>query len=121
MTDLRNKNKEENHIPLDLNDCIRELDCMLCDSDKLNIENMSEEKFLAISHFRLGMWIRNNWKLWTGSRLSEYFNELGVYHPDYMSTIILIAYSRIKKGQELRMDELIRFYATLVVKKPDKK
>ena len=119
MTDLRNMNKEENHIPLDLNDCMRELDCMLCDSDKLNIENMSEEKFLAISHFRLGMWMRNSWKLWTGSRLSDYFYEQGIYHPDYMSSIILISFSRFRKGLELNTDELIRYYSNINTKRTD--
>jgi hypothetical protein len=47
---------------------------------------------MAVYHFSLGMWMRNNWGLWHGSRLSEYFNEHGVHHPDDMSGIILSSY-----------------------------
>lgn len=31
-------------------------------------------------HHSLGRWIRNNWGLWAGARLSKYFNELGIKH-----------------------------------------
>jgi hypothetical protein len=119
MADPKKNNKEEIYIPIDLNDCMRELDSMLVRSDKLNIENMSEEKFLAISHFRLGMWMRNNWIFRAGSVLLKYFYTQGIYHPDYMSSIILIAYSRYVKGQALGVDELIRYYSNINTKRTD--
>jgi hypothetical protein len=43
-------------------------------------------------HFGLGMWMRNNWGLWSGSRLAKWFAAKGVHHPDDMSGIILGAY-----------------------------
>lgn len=40
-------------------------------------------------HFGLGMWLRNRWGLWLGSRLAAFFYSYGVTHPDGMSCIIL--------------------------------
>lgn len=55
---------------------------------------ISEEEFTVNTHFGFGMWIRNNWNLWGGSRLSIYFNQKGIHHPDDMSGIILVSYHR---------------------------
>ena len=43
-------------------------------------------------HFSLGMYLRNNWGLWGGSRLSHYFETRGVQHPDSMSGLIIEYY-----------------------------
>ena len=56
------------------------------------------------------MWIRNNWGLWKGSRLSKFFNEKGIYHPDDMSGIILDSYYRYLTGQEITLSEQIKYY-----------
>jgi hypothetical protein len=40
-------------------------------------------------HFGIGMWMRNNWGLWAGSRLAKYLDSLGIHHPDGMSSFIL--------------------------------
>ena len=42
-------------------------------------------------HMSLGMWIRNNWGLWGGSRLQKYLFDISD-HPDGMSSIILEYY-----------------------------
>jgi hypothetical protein len=62
---------------------------------------------IANTHFGFGMWIRNNWCLWGGSRLSKYFNDLGIFHPDDMSSIILTSYHRYLNGEEIRLQEQI--------------
>jgi hypothetical protein len=56
------------------------------------------------------MWIRNNWRLWGGSRLSKYFNDLGIFHPDDMSGIILNSYHRFLLGQDIKLDDQIDYY-----------
>jgi uncharacterized C2H2 Zn-finger protein len=54
--------------------------------------------------------MRNNWQLWGGSRLSKYFNDKGIYHPDDMSGIILDSYHRNLNGQEIKLDEQVKYY-----------
>jgi hypothetical protein len=71
---------------------------------------MEEEEFTANAHFGFGMWMRNNWKLWGGSRLSKYFTDLGIFHPDDMSGIILTSYHRHLKGKEIKLEEQIKSY-----------
>jgi len=94
------------HIPKYVNECITTLDTLLADSTKQSIRAMSESEFGARAHFGLGLWIRNNWGLWRGSKLSYYFNQHGVYHPDYMSAIILAAYHRSLLREPIRLDDL---------------
>jgi hypothetical protein len=43
-------------------------------------------------HLGLGMWMRNNWGLWGGSRLYKYFHDKGVTDPEDMSSIVLFYY-----------------------------
>ena len=71
---------------------------------------MSETEFTASAHFGMGLWIRNNWRLWSGSRLLKYFNELGIHHPDDMSSIILISYYRKLHNQDIGFKEQIDYY-----------
>jgi hypothetical protein len=58
------------------------------------------------------MWLRNGWWLWHGSRLSQYFNKLGIQHPDDMSGIILASYYRRLRQQPLRVTDQIELYQT---------
>ena len=64
---------------------------MFADSTQAKIKVMTEDEFSGRYHLGFGMWMRNNWGLWKSSRLSRYFNSLGVYHPDDMTGIILTA------------------------------
>ena len=98
------------YIPKDLEDCFKQIDSFWSDSTKTQVKNWSESEFSAKSHFGLGLWMRNNWQLWGGSRLSKYFNDLGIYHPDDMSGIILISYHRYLSGEEIKLEDQIKFY-----------
>ncbi|WP_303923383.1 DUF6794 domain-containing protein [Draconibacterium sediminis] len=98
------------YIPKDLDDCFNQLDKFWNDSIKTEVSNMSEDEFIGSSHFGIGLWIRNNWRLWGGSRLSKYFNELGITHPDNMSGIVLTAYYRKLKNQDIELRKLIDYY-----------
>jgi len=95
-------------IPADLNDCFKEIDSFWTDSIKTQVRKMTEDEFTANAHFGIGMWMRNNWRLWGGSRLSKYFNVLGIFHPDDMSCIILTSYQRYLLGHEIMLEEQIR-------------
>ena len=59
------------YIPVDLLDCFQELDKMLPASMRKRIQD-STENDLSQHHFDLGMWMRNNWGLWSStSRLKQ--------------------------------------------------
>jgi len=45
------------------------------------------------------MWLRNNWGLWGGSRLQQYFFEKEIKDPDRMSSIILSHYYNYLQGR----------------------
>lgn len=98
------------YIPKDLEDCFSQLNSFWNDSVKLSIKTMKEDEFVAESHFGIGMWMRNNWGLWSSSRLSSYFSDLYVFHPDDMSGIILRSYHRKLNNREIKLEEQIRLY-----------
>lgn len=96
------------YIPKNLNECISQLNLIL---DKKTIEEIrvkSEEEFTADSHFGLGLWIRNNWGLWQGSRLTNFFKNKGVSHPDNISWYILTSYHRSLNGIEIDLEKQIK-------------
>jgi hypothetical protein len=68
----------------------------------------TKQRFAALSakqvimiHFSVGMWIRNNWSLWAGGPLREFFVARKVAHPDSMSSLILDAYWLRTQGCKL--------------------
>lgn len=79
------------YIPMDLDDCCVQLDQLLSEEDKEFIKNLPDKKETIKLHMSLGMWIRNNWGLWGGSRLQKYLFDISD-HPDGMSSIILEHY-----------------------------
>lgn len=97
------------YIPVDLEDCFKELEKML-HSDFLKEYKNKKEEDLAVYHMGLGLWLRNNWGLWGGSRLSKYFNQLGVFHPDDMSGIIINTFWSKLNNKPQKIKEKIEFY-----------
>lgn len=98
------------YIPKNLDDCFKQLGVILEEETINEIKRIDEEELGANFHFGLGRWMRNNWQLWKGSRLSYYFNNIGVYHPDDMSGIILTSYQRHLKGEDIKLEEQIKHY-----------
>jgi hypothetical protein len=102
--------KDEDYIPKNLDEAIQQLDLIFDDTTKVNIMKMSELEFTGKTHFTTGMWIRNKWGLWEGKELALFFNELGIYHPDDMSAIILTCYLRHQQGKPYELNKQVRFY-----------
>jgi hypothetical protein len=98
------------YIPKDLEECFVQISSFWNDSTKIQVKNWEEKEFAGKVHLGFGMWIRNNWRLWGGSRLSKYFNDLGIYHPDDMSGIILDSYHRHLNNKEIKLEEQIKYY-----------
>lgn len=80
------------YIPANLQDCLQELDKIFPVSMRDGISACSEGD-LTRYHFGLGLWIRNNWGLWSdASPLRQFFASQGKYSADDMSSIILKSY-----------------------------
>jgi hypothetical protein len=103
------KGQSEIYIPRDLEDCFSELKKMLKPEDIDKIRNGKESNMIDY-HFGLGMWMRNNWGLWKGSRISKWFNARGIHHPDDMSGIILSSFWRHLSGKDIKLEEQITHY-----------
>jgi Domain of unknown function (DUF6794) len=87
------------YIPKDLDECFSELDKLLPEVDRGEMQALPKREDMIQYHMGLGMWIRNNWGLWGGSRLQKYFNEKGLTHPDNMSGLLLNFYYDWLHGQ----------------------
>ncbi|MFH1876715.1 MAG: DUF6794 domain-containing protein [Candidatus Omnitrophota bacterium] len=97
------------YIPKDLEDCFKELRTMLAPA---LIEEMKSgtESDMNKYHRSLGMWLRNNWGLWSDSRLKKYFNDIGIHHPDDMSGIILTSFWRHLNNKPIQLQDQISYY-----------
>ncbi|MBS1796836.1 MAG: hypothetical protein JSS81_23625 [Acidobacteria bacterium] len=80
------------YIPKDLGECFVELDKSLKEVDKNEMRALPKRDDMIRYHMGLGMWMRNNWGLWGGSRLQKYFTDRGIRHPDDMSSVVLFYY-----------------------------
>jgi hypothetical protein len=98
------------YIPKNVEDCFVQINSFWNDSTKLGVKNLEEEEFIGKAHMGFGMWMRNNWQLWGGSRLSKYFNDFEIYHPDEMSCIILASYHRYLNKKEIKIEEQVKQY-----------
>lgn len=98
------------YIPQNLEDCFNQINSFWDDSIKLKVKNLTEDDFSSKVHLGFGMWMRNNWQLWGGSRLSKFFNDKGIYNPEDMSGIILDSYHRYLNSKAIKLDEQIQYY-----------
>lgn len=101
---------EGKYIPKNLNECYNGLNTMLGKKLIEEIKTKTEKEFTTDSHFGMGLWMRNNWGLWKGSRLSKFFKTNGIFHPDDMSGIILTSYHRKLNGIDIQLDKQIKYY-----------
>jgi hypothetical protein len=97
------------YIPSDLNECLAYLDSTITPSNLDTLVRWNEQD-MSRAHMGLGLWMRNNWGLWKGSRLSEWFNKHNIWHPDDMSGIILTSYWRHIHNQPIELDAQIGEY-----------
>ena len=102
--------KELKYKPLTLEEAVELLSKMHSDSIKRWIMNQQEDDFIIGAHRGLGMWMRNKWGLWGGGKLVQHFEEMDVFHPDNMSSMILRCYYRDLKGLDWGVEEQIKFY-----------
>ena len=99
----------EQGIAHNLTECIASLDHELSAEVIEQIRSGTEDDLIDY-HFGLGMWIRNNFGLWGDSPLAGWFNRLGVFHPDDMSSIILTSYYRHVNGLPIGLSDQLEPY-----------
>ncbi|MFC0605851.1 DUF6794 domain-containing protein [Winogradskyella pulchriflava] len=99
------------YIPKDLNDAINSLNKIYSDSLKVEITKLAEKDYVY-GNYRpgIGLWMRNNWQLWGGSRLSKFFRDNKIEHPESMSVVILESFYRSLKNEDIRFEEQIKEY-----------
>jgi len=98
------------YIPEDLEDSITETRKLFQCPDDIKVIMDYGESTMDLFHHSIGQWMRNNWGLWTGSRLSKWFNERGIEHADDMSGIILTSFWRRLHDVPLDLANQIDFY-----------
>jgi len=101
---------KSDYIPRNFEECLLQLDTLINDSLKQWIRCLPDRKFGNIVHHSLGMYLRNNWGLWGENELAKNLYEMGIFHPDDMSGIILDSYQRKIKGENIRLDEQLKYY-----------
>ena len=94
-------------IPENLEDCFSVLSEVMT-GKTLEDFKMADEEDLIRYHFSLGMWIRNNFGLWTGSHLAQFFIDLGIFDADEMSGVIILSFHRMINDKEIRLKEQLK-------------
>jgi hypothetical protein len=101
-------------IPTDLTSCFSVMDTIMGRSEPKEFEwfkNTDEDEVTTTTHHGFGRWIRNNWGLWDKeSPLHQYFNKLGLWHADDMSSLIIKSYHRHINKKEINLKEQVDHY-----------
>lgn len=101
----------QDYIPKDLNDAISYFECKTSKEDLNSFKNKAENDAKSRLHLGAGMAIRNNWKLWAGtSEISKYFRDLGINHPDDMSSVIFTSLHRKLNKVDIDLENQIKYY-----------
>lgn len=96
-------------IPINLEDCFAVLTRELVPEDITFIKQNEDNVILL--HHSLGQYLRNKWGLWEDhSDLKTYFQELGLFHPDDMSGLILRSFHRHLNNKPLEIEIQIKSY-----------
>jgi hypothetical protein len=97
------------YIPVNLQDAWDVLDKSLSKQERKKLLELPEEEMIRF-HFSKGMGIRNRWGLWKGSRLAKHFNDLGIHHPDDMSSIILKTFWCHLNEKPINLEQRVAYY-----------
>ena len=108
--------KELKYHPKDFNEALTQLNKITPDSIKVKIISMSENDFIAQTHFSTGMWIRNEWLynryllglIVTKSELRKHLSAKGLFTNDDMSGVILRSFHRQLSGIDINLDQQIK-------------
>lgn len=98
-------------IPRTLNEALDRLDERASEDVRDAIRN--DELGPSSFHHGTGTGLRNEWGLWSGSDLKDYFSDRGIAHADWISSAIFEAwFERLKTGS-VDEDAIIAKYAKI--------
>lgn len=105
-------------LPEDLEEA---LDLLIKSSKETDLEEfkkLAENKAVCVcvTHFGCAMGVRNSWGLWKKNKLTSYFNHLGIFHADDMSSIIFTSLHRRLNNKPLRLRKQIKYYKNYWIK-----
>lgn len=100
------------YIPKDIEDCIKQLDQLWGNDLKQKFKNKELD---GLTEMELGRSLRNNWGLWSRSRLLQYFNNFGISNPDDISAIIFKCYCRHLSNEPIKFAEEIEYSKKLEI------
>lgn len=96
-------------IPSNLDECFLIL-LEMATEDQLTEFRGCTEKDLVTYHMGLGRWMRNEWGLWSGGSLKDYFEKLGLCHADDMSGVILTSFHKYLHNRPIVLEEQVQKY-----------
>ena len=97
----------DTYIPLNPQEAFLELESKSQTKALQKFAAVSEDSIYGRLQLSLGKWIVKNWQLNKGSRLSHYFYEAGLAHPEDMAEFLIIGFHRYLNERDLFTDRLI--------------
>lgn len=97
----------EVYIPKNPQDAFSELKALTPESALKQFAAYPEDSIKGRLQLTLGKWITKNWQFYEGSRLSHYFKERGLSHPEDMAEFLIIAFHRFLNSKSIREELLI--------------
>ena len=105
---MSQKQKNIDIEPRNIDDCLIVLQKDIPDKEKELLR--TGEITTASLHHTAGREIRNKWKLWGNSELENWFQSIGVWHPDDMSSIILDSFVKVLRKEPIDLEEQVKIY-----------
>lgn len=96
------------YIPKDLSDALRVLHEIVDEEGKERFAARPDSIAVNRVFFSFGRWININWGMEFGSRLTVALNELGVSYPDDMVRLIMYAFHKDLRNEEVNVDDLVQ-------------
>lgn len=94
--------------PTNLVECFAVLQRILTPQEVEQIKRAAPEELSDKEYF-----LKNKaWSLWTDTPLTDYFRDLGIYHPDDMGSIIFTSFQRFLNNEEMQLDKQIKHFQT---------
>ena len=102
------------YIPKDIDDCFTELSQPEYSEIKSTLLKISEDKIESKFEGTADFWL--NWHFQDASRLTKYFNNLGIWYEKNMQAIILHSYYRKLHNIPIRFNEKLAEYVNIETK-----
>jgi len=74
------------------------------ESELIHIKEAAEDELRDYNYFLK----EKVWFLWTNTPLTEYFRDLGIYHPDDMGSIVFVSFGRYLSNEDMHLDRQIK-------------